>query len=980
MSKQTSPFLALVAEDLITRFGNDLSRVTVVFPGRRARLFFDNYLCECSNEPVWAPQYLAIDDLFRQASGLQMADDIKLICELYDSYISIYNKYAVMPSTETLDEFYFFGEILLNDFDDVDKNLVDAHSLFGNLQDLDQLRDDFSHLSESQTTALMRYFQFKHAFHGNTPLKTAFWSIWNILGEVYDTFKARLLQLGIAYPGMLMRAVIENELKIDLSQTAVFSNEHYVFVGFNVLNKCEEQLFRRLKDKALFYWDFDNYYFDTKRESFNEAGRFVRDNIEKFGSALPLDKFDNFLSHKPEITIIASASESGQSAYINPWLEQLNRPAASEVPDSAIILCNEQILPTVMHSISPQKAENVNITMGFPLTQSPICSFLQVLAEMQVKGANESGKSFRYKYVLPVLRHPYARIIFPEAESVEKTLLEGNIFFPTLEVLQNKDLFAYATSSLDLAKYLLSLVELAGRSYEKETVSEGVYSGLYKESIFRAYQIINRLIGLITSEETAFGISQLHLNKATFLRLMRKLFASTKIPFHGEPVRGLQVMGVLETRVLDFKNLLFLSVNEGFMPSASNDNTFIPQFLRKHFDLNTIEHQDSIYAYYFYRLIQRAEHITFIYNTDKRQTGKAEMSRFLLQLLIDSQLDIKRYSMQSAIKPWQPQPIEVEKTPALLETTRNRFDISTNPNAQRLSPSALNILIDCSLRFYLQYIEGLRVNDELSDELDVAVFGNIFHRAAELLYREIGNIGDVKEFSPFVVRKQHFDVYIENPHLIERLIVQAFSEKYFKNKEVTVKDYNGEQLIKFRVIYQMMRRLIEFDSKQTPFYICGLEENRFYADFELPEANAVLRIGGIIDRLEEKDDAIKVLDYKTGGSAKAFKEMSDLVTQKDTRASHIFQAFTYSSVLIKNNIGKPVIPLLLYMQDAGKEDYSAVIQYEKEDITDFTLLSPLFEDVLTRKLSELFDQHISFCQTTALAKCSYCDFKELCNR
>jgi len=450
-------------------------------------------------------------------------------------------------------------------------------------------------------------------------------------------------------------------------------------------------------------------------------------------------------------------------------------------------------------------------------------------------------------------------------------------------------------------------------------------------------------------------------------------------------------MGVLETRALDFKNLLLLSVNEGFMPGANSDNTFIPQFLRKHFELSTIEHQDSIYAYYFYRLIQRAERVTFIYNTDKTQTGKAEMSRFLLQLLIDSRLVVKRYNLQSAIKPIQVQPIVVPKTPDLLEKIKNQFDVHTNPEAQRLSPSALNIFIDCSLRFYLQYIEGLQAKDELNDELDASIFGTIFHRSAELLYREIGNIGDAKDFSPFLVRKQHLDVYLENTFLIEKLVARAFSEEYFKNKDVNRKDYNGEQLINFRVIRHMLKRLIEFDSKRAPFYICALEQ-RFYADFDLPEVHVALRIGGIIDRMDEKDGILQVFDYKTGGSAKTYKEISDLVVQKDTRASHIFQTFTYSSVLIKNEsesspyplpkwiADKPVVPSLIYMQDAGKEDYSAVIPYEKEDISDFHRIYPLFEEVLVQKLSELFDENIPFCQTVASTKCSYCDFKEMCNR
>ena len=963
MDKQTSPFLSLVAEDLISRFGNDLSQVAVVFPGKRARLFFNNYLCEYANDPIWAPQYLAIDDLFQQASDLQIADSIKLICELYHAYIEVYHQQVNTTSTETLDEFYFFGEILLNDFDDIDKNLVNTRSLFGNLQDLDQLRDDFSHLNESQIEALMRYF--KHVFQGNTSLQTAFWSVWNILGDVYLTFKEKLRSSGIAYSGMLMRSVIENE-------KTEFPYDHYVFVGFNVLNKCEEKLFRHLKNKALFYWDFDNYYLNPKQEIFNEAGRFLRKNIETFGSALPAEKFDNFNARKPQIYIIASPSESGQSAYINTWLDKLNLPAEFAAPDSAIVLCNEQILPTVMHSISPRKVENVNITMGFPITQTPICSFLQVLAEMQVKGAIESSKAFRYKYVLPVLRHPYAQSVFSEAKEVEKALLLGNIFFPTLEVLQDKTLFTYTATTLDLAKYLLRLTELAGRTHEKQTEDEDIYAGLYQESVFRAYQIINRLTGLIDSGE-------LQIDKTTLLRLMRKLFSSTSVPFHGEPVKGLQVMGILETRTLDFKNLLLLSVNEGFMPGSDNDNTFIPQFFRKHFGMNTTEHQDSIYAYYFYRLIQRAEQVTFVYNTDKMQTGKAEMSRFLLQLLVDSQLDIKRYTLQSAIKPLQTQPIEVPKTEQILQKIRNQFDQKTNLQAQRLSPSALNIFIDCPLRFYLQYIEGLKSKDELNDELDASVFGTIFHRSAELLYREIGNLGNEKEFSPFLVRKEHFDVYLENLHLIDKLVSKAFSEEYFKNKDVSLKNYNGEQLINFHVIRHMIKRLIAFDVKQTPFYISGLEK-RLYADFELPKVDAVLKIGGIIDRLEEKDGAVRILDYKTGGSAKPYKEMSDLFMQKDNRASHIFQTFTYSSVLIKNGVNKLVIPSLLYMQDAGKENYSAVIQYEKEDISDFHQLYPLFEELLIQKLSELFDKNIPFTQTSAPAKCSYCDFKGLCNK
>jgi len=961
---QKTPFLSLVAADLLSRFGNDLSQVAVIFPGRRARLFFNNYLCEHTDKPVWAPQYLTTDEIFQQAGGnFQLADNIQLVSKLYSSYKEIYEKHTASKLTETLDEFWFFGEILLRDFDDVDKNLVNAGSLFGNLQDLDQLRDDFTHLNESQIEVLMRYFN--HTFKGETSLKTAFWSVWNILNEVYNAFKLQLKENSIAYPGMLMRSVIENE-------SIEFPYQHYAFVGFNVLNKCEEQLFSRLRDKALFYWDWDDYYCDIKKGKFNEAGRFVCHNVQKFGSALSVDGFDNFLSNKAQITIVASASESGQSSYISRWLDKLNLPPQFETPESAVVLCNEQILPSVMHAIPPQKAENVNITMGFPITQSLVCSFIEVLAEMQLRGANPSSGIFRYKYVMPVLRHPYTQIIFPEAKNIEQILIKGNIFFPSTDILLDKDIFCFVSSSIDLARYLLTILERLGLSYEHAEWNDDIYSGLYQESVFRAYQVINRILGLMITGE-------LSVEPITFLRLMRRLFYSTTVPFHGEPVKGLQVMGMLETRNLDFKNILLLSVNEGFLPGTNNENTFIPQFLRKHFGLNTIEHQDSIYAYYFYRLIQRAEEVTFVYNTDKTQTGKAEMSRFLLQLLLDPDLNIKRYNMQATVRPLQEQAIIVPKTDGLMDKIHRQFNRKVNPDAQPVSPSALNILIDCSLRFYLQYIENLRSKEELNDELDVSVFGVIFHRAAELLYRQIGNVGDAKEFEPFLVRKQHFDVYLDNPHLIDRLVADAFEEVFFKRQGITLKQYNGEQLINFRVIRHMLKRMITFDSKQAPFYICGLEK-RVYADYEIPDANAILKTGGIIDRLEEKDGTLRIVDYKTGGAPKVYKEITDLITPAEKRASHIFQTYVYASILVKNGEKQQVKPSLLYLQEAGKEDYSSAILHEGEEMADFHLINDTFEDILTRKLSELFDSRIPFSQTTLMGKCVYCDFRELCNR
>ncbi|MDR0681275.1 MAG: PD-(D/E)XK nuclease family protein [Dysgonamonadaceae bacterium] len=960
LTVSSEPFLSMVARDLISRFGTNLADVVVVFPSIRAGLFFNTYLYRQVQMPLWAPQYTSIGNLFEAAASLRQGDSLQLIGELYETYINVYNSHAEIPSTETLDEFFFFGEILLNDFDDVDKNLVDARLLFRNLQDLDALKDDFTHLTDDQIQALTRYF--KHVFQGESALKTAFWNIWNILGDVYFSFKEKLETKNIAYPGMLMRSVVEKQEK-------AFPEKQYAFVGFNVLSKCEEHLLMQLKDRASFYWDYDSYYLKT------EAGRFIERNIRKFGSALDDGLFNTFFSFEKKITFLASPSESGQSAVISPWIESLNQPPSFTYPDSAVVLCNESILPVVMHAISPEKVENVNITMGFPITQTSISSFLQVVTEMQIKGYRASDQSFWYRQVLPVLRHPYTSLIFPEANEVEKELIKSNLFFPTQEQLKDKLLFSYASDTLSLAQYLLTLIQKIGHAHENETLFTSTYNGLYQESIFQAYKVVNRLYGLLSSENWK-------LEKLTFLRLLKKLLATVQIPFHGEPVKGLQIMGVLETRALDFKNVLMFDVNEGFMPGSVDENTFIPQFLRIYFEMNTIDHQDSIYAYYFYRLIQRAENITLVYNTDKTQTGKAEMSRFLLQLLIDPQLKnkIKRFSLQSSIKPWQSEPIKIEKKDALLETLKNKYDLNTSKEAYRLSPTALNSFINCSYKFYLEYIKGLREKEELAAELDNSVFGSIFHRAAEYLYLKIGDNQCAELQAPLTVHYSDFDDYLEHPHLIRNLVLMAFEKEYFKGRKVVEEDFNGEQLINFHVICKMLERLILFDRRRTPFIIRGLEWE-VSGLFSLEKRNILLNIGGIIDRLEEKEGKYYILDYKTSGKAKDYKTLEDLFEQKNDRASHIFQTFVYASALLqKEHFNGPVIPGLIYMQQAGKEDYSPVVLYDKEPIEDFRNLETDFKQLLLNKVDELFDPAVPFQQTDATKTCEYCSFREMCNR
>jgi hypothetical protein len=936
-------FLNLVAEDLISRFGKNLSKIVVVFPSTRAKLFFNNYLYHHAKIPLWSPQYKTIESLFRESSSSQVCDDILLIIELYKTYVEVYNNHSKKKFEETLDDFFIFGETLLSDFDEIDKNYVNTKFLFGNLKNLNELQDDFSYLSKNQIQTLISHFK---AFQCNTLLQNNFCSIWNILSEVYSSFKSKLEKKNIAYLGMLMRNVIRDVKNL-------FNENHYVFVGFNVLNKCEEKLFDQLKEKSLFYWDYDKYYIET------EAGKFVKQNINKYGSALQSNQFDVFLHPDKKITFLSSFSESGQLAVTPQWISSLQKKFSSIQPDSAIVLCNEAILPTLIQTISLNEIENINITMGFPIMQTEIISFLQILIEMQIYGYRPSDQSFKYEYVLPVLNHPYTSLIFPKANQVEKKIIENNIFYPTLTELQNKLFFTYVTETLGLIKYLLKIIRIVGDFFKNDP-----YSILHQESIFRSYLLMNRLYGL-------FLIENLNVSKVHFSRLLHKYFSKIKIPFNGDPVVGMQIMGVLETRTLDFNNLLIFNTNEGYMPGNKNENTFIPQFIRSQFGMSTFESHDAVYAYYFYRLLTRAKNITLVYTTNETKIGKAEMSRFLLQLLVDPRLklNIKQYVLQTNIVTMRSQYITVDKDKFLLEKIKNKYDLNTNIRATALSSTALSCFVSCSYRFYLEYIQELKKENELVPKINSSVFGSIFHEAAKILYQQVCMQN---------IDYESLNVYIKFPQRIENIVLKAFQKEFFKGRNIKKENYNGEQLINLHIICKLLECLIRFDQKHLPFTILGIEYNISGTIF-IKKENICVKINGIIDRLQrEKDGTHVIIDYKTGNNESSFKSLKELFDKKNM---HIFQVFIYAFIYSQLEKKNPIIPALLCIrQIGGNVHYPHIITYNNTPVNDFNFFKFDFEKMLSNKISELFNSDIPFQQTKNIKACRYCNFKERCSR
>ena len=573
-------FLQLVAHDLYAKIGNDLSRTALIFPNKRANLFFNEYLAGESDQPIWSPAAMSISDLFQKLSVQKSGDPIRLVCELYKVFKE------ETQSQETLDDFYFWGELLISDFDDVDKNMVDADKLFSNLQDLKNLMDDYEFLDKEQEEAIQQFFQ-NFSIERRTELKEKFISLWDKLGTIYHHYRENLTELGIAYEGMLYRNVIE---QLDTDQ---LKYDKYIFVGFNVLNKVENEFFRKLKDagKALFYWDYDIFYTQQIRK--HEAGEFLKRNLGEFPNELPESFFDIFKEPK-KIRYISASTENAQARFLPEWIKMItdnhSQIAEEKEKENAVVLCNEALLLPVLHSI-PQEVKNVNITMGFPLAQTPVYSFINAAMELQTNGYRSDTGRFTYEAVSAILKHPYTRQISSHAGPLERELTKTNRFYPLPSELKQDDflatLFTPRNGIKELCDYLIELIKDISTIYRKEGEYNDIFNQLYRESLFQSHTKINRLYSLIESGE-------LSIRTDTLKRLITKVLTASNIPFHGEPAIGMQVMGVLETRNLDFRNLIILSLNEGQLPKSGGESSFIPYNLRKAFGMTTIEHKNAV--------------------------------------------------------------------------------------------------------------------------------------------------------------------------------------------------------------------------------------------------------------------------------------------------------------------------------------------------------------------------------------------------
>lgn len=947
-----TPFLQAVAQDLYRRFGNNLSRTAIIFPGKRACLWMNRYLSQSAGQPIWSPAYFTISELFDTLTPLKVENPIRLVCLLHKIYQSH------IQNNESLDDFYNWGELMLADFDDIDKNLVDTESLFVNLADTKEIDSHFDFLTDEQRQLLSRFFVTFGK--DDTPLKQRFALLWKVMGTIYNELRNTLEAQGIAYEGMRQRHTIEHLASTELIY------DHYIIVGFNVLNRVEQTLFDHLhaSGRALFYWDYDQYYVNNP---LHEAGTFIRENLERYGNALTDSPIYDNLNHLTNITTISTPTDNAQARYIHQWLTTYHDKQHEQ--DTAIVLCNEDIALPVLHALPNDKVSNVNVTMGFKLTQTSIYHLINTYLHLHTRGYDSNKRHYSFDTVQQFLSHPYIIHLHDEATEFVISLAQTNRLYINDTELSGHPtigyLFVHPTDNVTLLNSISNLVTRLRVLFIDDSVS-APYSQLNQEALFRIHQTTQSLQAL-TLDGT------LDLRPTTLVRLFQRIMKSTTVPFHGEPAIGLQVMGLLETRNLDFSNLIILSANEGKLPQATNEATYIPYNIREAFGMNTQQRQNAVYAYYFYRLIQRAKHVTVLYNDGTDGMNRQEPTRYLMQLQVEHPSDISQYTLSETTQPQAYEPVSIPQTNYTRRKLQEHFSYKPKgKKTYRLSPSALNDYLDCRLRFYLKHIEGINPPEAINTDIDVAHFGTIFHKSAELAYDYLTQQGNT-------IHAYELEALMNNKSRIEQIVDEAFRQEFFHTESSEALPYNGTQLIVRHAISNYLHQLLRIDTHRAPFqYIESEKQVHYPLTINSHGETLTLLLGGTVDRVDCKQGITRIIDYKTGGKQKSIKSVSDLFDRTKARDNYVFQAFYYAHLLLQE-YGQ-IAPSLLFVRKIADENFEPGITINGQAVTDYRVYSEEFASLLNHTIDEIFNSDEPYTPAAYKDACKYCKFITLCRR
>lgn len=940
-------FLKTVALDLLDRFDNRFEDVVIIMPGKRPKVFMNHILAQLVNKPILAPQMFTINEFIQAESSMDAIDSIPAIAELH----KLYN--LKFKHGESIEKFWYFGEMLLGDFNDLDKYMADAKKVFTYIKDLKEIEQLFDDVEDEQLKLIKQFWDaiYNGDIGDKKRVRQQFLYFWKILYPLYVEYKETLLEKNMGYEGMLYRMVAEKAMDGNIT----FDEKTPVFIGFNALSKSEIEIFSAAKKAgALFYWDYDSWY---TRDPKQEAGFFMRKNLALFPSALGAEMgFDNIVKlQSSNIKLIAMPGELEMAMASVMELASLNDPGESPLR-TALVLANETLLTPILDTMPPDIGA-LNITMGLPITNTSIFAFVQQLVNIdKQKTVSKNEIYYKSNWVLDLLMQP---IQLQENTSVVKQIKKENAHFVKAVDFVNDPWLSklFPNVSIDLVGYIKGILKSVVLFFAEQAQID---ANLHQNSITveAAIALYKALIQL----EKQLNKHNLILSDILVIRLLNKIMSGLMLTLEGEPLHGKQIMGLIETRSLDFENVILVGANEGFIPKSGIAPSFIPYNLRKAYGLLTYEHQDAIFAYYFYRLIQRSKNITIVYNSNETDADYGERTRFLQQLLFERNLKIEPIAKSYLLKPVLPQRITIEKNHDVLQLLRpDKIDANA-----LLYPSGLNTYLTCTLKFYFKYVAKLKLPDKLETHIDQRIFGNIFHDTMESLY---------KDFNNQLITADLLKTIDGDAHILREIKTQML--KQFRDLNVH-KANNGLLAIVEQVVLRYVKKVLKSDAESVDFVLKSVEEK--YTKEVILKTGEKIILAGKIDRMQQSERKIFVIDYKTGRpphAAVKFDAMFDF--GNPDRPSAPFQAMLYSYIVSKESFAanQEIVPALLYIQE--KKPISE-IQFGDRKNENFASLSDEFETQLIYVLEHLMDKTNCFEQTPHEENCLYCDYNVICGR
>lgn len=981
-------FLRQVADHYIEL--PELASRCFIFPNRRSLTFFRKYLAEAvartGTGPVLAPQMFTVNDFFYHVAGVETTDRVMLLLQLYESYK------ALNPHAEPLDDFIFWGDVLLSDFDDVDKYLVDPRDLFTNVHDFKDIEDDYRHLSERQREAVRHFLEhFKdygtaaRAALSDKDYKRKFLQIWDILLKLYTDFGSSLRSKGMAYEGMVYRALAE-KLKetpaVDALKGIFPAVSSYVFVGLNALNECEKRVMSRMRDAgtAEFCWDYSGAWL---RDTGNKSTLFMDENIRAYPQAFTPDAEGLKV---PEINVLSVPSSVGQAKQLPSILQKIaDARHCGDISristDTAVVLPDEALLIPVLNSL-PSEIKDINVTMGYSMGSSEFYSLMSDISTMQLHLRQKDGEWLFY--------HRQLWSVF--SNSVFKTAVGKDTCAAIAELKKIPNYYISVSALLSCAadsgaREVLTAIfkpvvtNATVASAELVRAFEDYHTDVISKVAARIRDDVEMAVELEFAKDYYSAVNRLKrvvlpVQPLTYVRLLTQLVSSASVPFQGEPLKGMQIMGPLETRALDFKNLIILSSNEGKFPSRSVSSSFVPPELRKAFGLPTYEFQDAVWAYYFYRMLQRAETVWMLFDSRTEGLKAGEESRYIRQLELHFGAEVRRFVAKSPIT----KVADIGSFPKTDEDIRRLKE-------KYLSASALQNYLECPARFYLQTVRGLKAEDEVSESLDAGMIGNVFHHTMLALY------------SGEFFMNPAFRLSSENMMEHSDKVMNAVSAKYLESwrkrpddirariktliiDELHSLDLEGKNIVYADLVFQYVMKVLDRDLEllrgagSEGFTFMGLELKRFHT-------LGGFKFIGYIDRVDSyREGEFRIVDYKTG------KVEDDDLYIDDTNAEAVVE-----ELFAPDTKKRPKIALQLFLYDVFMRKecggwkmvnsiYPAVKLFVEEvrEVPVNARFIELMEERLEKMLSEIADPDRDFKLTGDSDRCKICDFKMICGR